>query len=318
MSAESNDPSEKIGKVAITIRSFDLYGPAMEVLKKNCEVISINTTGQRLSERELVKLLRDADGVIAGTEKISDEVIRSSRRLKVISRVGVGLDSVDLDSAKLHGIYVKNTPESPVISVAEHTIGLILSVLKNIPQYNERMRRMDYALIPATLLHGRDIGIIGIGRIGSKVATILGCMGCRIRFYDPFVTSETPPSWIRTGSLESLMADSDIVTLHTTALPLGKPILEEKLLSHAKRGIIIINTARGSVIDERALVSALETGHVAAAALDVFSFEPYDGDLLKYPQVIVTPHVASNTIEARRQMEFEAVMNVISGLRDQL
>ena len=316
ISVKNNAGKEKISKVAITIRSFDLNSPAMDTLRKTCDVIYINSTGLRLSESELCSILREVEGVIAGTEKITDDVMRSSGSLKVISRVGVGLDSIDLVSAKMHHILVKNTPESPVISVAEHTVALMFSLLKNIPQYNEKIHQKDYTLQPNSLLYEKKVGIIGLGRIGSKVATYLSCMGCKIQFFDPFVMSGIPTSWVRMDSLESLMANSDIVTIHSTASPLGKPLIEEKLLSHAKKGIIIINTARGSLIDEHALITSLENGWVSAAGLDVFSSEPYEGDLLKYPQVIVTPHVASNTIETRRQMELEAVKNLIMGLRE--
>ncbi|MCX5856263.1 MAG: NAD(P)-binding domain-containing protein, partial [Deltaproteobacteria bacterium] len=207
------------------------------------------------------------------------------------------------------------TPNSPVQSVAEHTVALIFSLLKNIPQYNFQVRNSDFTLRPASNLYAKKVGIIGLGRIGSRVATILECTGCKIQFFDPFTKSYIPSSWNRMDALEALMADSDIITIHSTASPSGKPLIEEKLLSHAKKGIIIINTARGSLIDENALITSLESGQVAGAGLDVFSVEPYKGDLLKFSQVIVTPHVASNTIEARMQMEDEAVNNLIEGLK---
>jgi len=287
----------------------------MEKLRKNCDIVYINTTGQRLSEDELCSILQNVDGVIAGTEKFTEHMMRESGTLKVISRVGVGLDSINLDAAKMHQILVKNTPESPAISVAEHTVALIFSLLKNIPLYNFNLRNGDFSLRPASTLYGKKVGIIGLGRVGSRVATILECCGCRIYFFDPFIKSDTPDSWNRMDTLEALMAESDIITIHSTASPLGKPLIEEKLLSHAKKGIIIINTARGSLIDEHALFSSLASGKVAAAGLDVFAVEPYNGELLKFSQVIVTPHVASNTSEARMQMEEEAVNNLINGLK---
>ncbi len=290
----------------------------MEKLRKNCDVVYINSTGQRLSENKLCSVLHNVDGVIAGTEKFTGTVMSESGNLKVISRVGAGLDSIDLDAAKKYQILVKNTPESPAVSVAEHTVALIFSLLKNIPQYNEKLRHRDYSLQPSFLLSGKKVGIIGIGRIGSKVAAMLACIGCKILFYDPYVTTGIPPSWIRMNTLEALVADSDIVTIHSTASPSGKPLIEEKLLSHAKKGMIIINTARGSLIDEHALSASLESGQVTGAALDVFSAEPYTGELLKFSQVIVTPHVASNTTEARMQMEEEAVNNLIEGLKVRL
>lgn len=312
MTKAQNDASIK---VAITIRSINLNSKAMDELRARCEVVFVNSTGQRLTEDELCSILRDVDGVIAGTERFTERVMRESGTLKVISRVGVGLDSIDLEAAKRFGIIIKNTPGSPVNSVAEHTIALIFSILKNIPLYNIHLKNGDSSLLPASTLHGKTVGIIGIGRIGSKVAALLECLGCRICFFDPFVNPGIDPAWQQMETLEALMAESDIVTVHAVASPSETPLIEEKLLSHAKKGIIIINTARGSLIDEDALCSSLESGQVSAAALDVFSTEPYTGKLLKFPQVIATPHVASNTREARMQMEAEAVDNLMAELR---
>lgn len=301
--------------VAITIRSFNLSSTAIEKLKENCTISFINKTGARLSETDLINALENVQGVIAGTETLSRSVIDQCSSLKMISRVGVGTDSIDLAAARDRGIQIVTTPNSPVQSVAEHTVALIFSLLKNIPQYNFQVRNSDFTLRPASNLYAKKVGIIGLGRIGSRVATILECTGCKIQFFDPFTKSYIPSSWNRMDALEALMADSDIITIHSTASPSGKPLIEEKLLSHAKKGIIIINTARGSLIDENALITSLESGQVAGAGLDVFSVEPYKGDLLKFSQVIVTPHVASNTIEARMQMEDEAVNNLIEGLK---
>ena len=301
-------------KIAITIRSFDLDGSAMQRLREHCDVVYVNTTSGRLSEKDLGKILAGADGVIAGTEKITGPVMEQAGTLRVISRVGVGLDSIDLEAAKQRGIVVKNTPEAPAVPVAEHTVALIFALLKNIPLYNARMRSGDFSILPASTLQGKTVGIVGIGRIGSGVGRLLECAGCRIRFYDPFVKPGFPASWERAATPEELVAGADILTIHTGPLPSGKPLIEEKLLSRAKKGIIIINTARGSLFDEAALCAALESGRIAGAALDVFSVEPYTGGLLRFPQVIVTPHVASNTREARLQMEEEAVSNLIEAL----
>jgi len=301
--------------VAITIRSFDLSGPALKKLKENFTLSFINKTGARLSETDLIKVLENVQGVIAGTEIFSHNVINQCSSLKVISRIGVGTDSIDLATARDRGIQILTTPNSPIQSVAEHTVALIFSLLKNIPLYNFNLRNGDFSLHPGFTLYGKKVGIIGLGRVGSRVATILECCGCIIHFFDPFIKKNIPHSWKRMDTLEALMADSDIITIHSTASPLGQPLIEEKLLSNAKKGIIIINTARGSLIDEHALITSLESGKVAAAGLDVFAVEPYNGELLKFSQVIVTPHVASNTIEARMQMEEEAVNNLIEGLK---
>ena len=301
--------------VAITIRSFDLSGPAIEKLKEHSTISFINKSGARLSETDLINALRNVQGVIAGTETFSRRVINQSPSLKVISRVGVGTDSIDLDAAQEHGIQIVTTLNSPIQSVAEHTLALLLSALKYIPQYNEKMRKNNHALSAGSLLSGKTVGIAGMGRIGTRFAELLECLGCHILFYDPLFAKQNPTVWKQIDSIENLVKCSDILSIHSAPQPDGSPIINAKVLSHAN-GIIIINTARGSLIDEQSLISALSSGKVKSAALDVFSSEPYTGKLLSFPQVIVTPHVASNTVESRCQMEMESVNNLIKSLGD--
>jgi D-3-phosphoglycerate dehydrogenase / 2-oxoglutarate reductase len=301
--------------IAITIRSFNLSGPAFEKLRDNFTISFVNKTGGRLSEADLMAVLGNVQGIIAGTETFSRRVIDQCSSLKVISRVGVGIDSIDLNAAQDRGIQILITPNSPVQSVAEHTLGLILSTLKRIPQYNEQMRRNDHAITAGALLSGKTVGIAGMGRIGTRVAEMLECFGCNIIFYDPVISRETPRSWKRVDSIENLVRGSDIVTIHSAPQPDCLPLINASVLSHAKK-IILINTARGSLIDESSLIDALSSGRVKAAALDVFSSEPYSGKLLTFPQVIVTPHVASNTIESRQYMEMEAADNLIRSLAE--
>jgi D-3-phosphoglycerate dehydrogenase len=301
-------------KIVIAIRSFDLQGPAMKELVKAFRISYINTSGNRLTEEDLIKNIRGAEGLIAGTEPYTEKVLKSIPELRVISRVGVGLDNIDLEYAKKAGIIVTNTPDAPVESVAEHTIGLIFSVLKHIPEYNERVHHGDYSIRPNTMLSHKNLGIIGLGRIGQRVASLLQPMGVRILYYDPFVKGEIPRDWARKETLDDLLRESDIVTLHSAPLPGQAPLLGDYAFSQCKRGIILINTARGSLIDENALITALDKKIVSSAGLDVFANEPYHGQLLNYPQVIMTPHVASNTTESRQQMEIEAVRKLIAML----
>lgn len=301
--------------VAITIRSFNLSGPAFKKLEENCTLSFINKTGERLSETDLMKALANVQGVIAGTEIFSRRVIDQCNSLKVISRVGVGIDSIDLGAAQEKGIRIVTTPDSPVQSVAEHTLALALCVLKNIPRYNEQMRKKNHAVTAGTLLSEKTVGIAGMGRIGTRVAELFECLGCHIFFYDPMVTRQTPSAWKRVDSIKDLVECSDIVSIHATPQADGSPLIDANVLSHAN-GITLINTARGTLIDEQSLISALSSGKVKAAALDVFPSEPYSGGLLSFPQVIATPHVASNTVESRLQMEMESVNNLIKSLKD--
>jgi D-3-phosphoglycerate dehydrogenase / 2-oxoglutarate reductase len=301
--------------VAITIRSFDLSSPAIEKLKEHSTISFINNSGGKLTETDLITALKNVQGVIAGTETFSRRVINQSPNLRVISRVGVGTDSIDLDAAQEHGIQIVTTPNSPIQSVAEHTLALLLSALKQIPQYNEQMRKNNQAITAGSLLFGKTVGIVGMGRIGTRVAEILECFGCHVLFYDPIYTKQNCSTWKRIDSIMNLVKCSDILSIHSAPQSDGSPIINAEVLSYAN-GIIIINTARGSLIDEQSLISALSTGKVKAAALDVFPSEPYTGKLLSFHQVITTPHVASNTVESRRQMELESVDNLIKSLED--
>lgn len=297
-------------RIAITIRSFDLQGPAFKKLQEHCTLSYINTTGKRLSESELISGLSGVQGVIAGTERFSSSVINQCSSLRIISRVGVGTDSIDLVATHSCGIRVATTPNSPGLAVAEHTLALLLSTMKHIPQYNEQMRKNNHTLSMGALLSGKTVGIVGMGRVGSRVAEMLECLGCRICFFDPLYSRDKPATWKRFDSLDVLIENIDILSIHSAPLPGGNPLITNDVLIHAK-GITILNTARGTLIDEQSLISALSSGAVKSAALDVFPSEPYTGKLLDYPQVITTPHVASNTAESRSMMEMEAVDNIL-------
>lgn len=302
-------------RVAITIRSFEKTGQAMIRLRDEFEIVYVNSSGLRLPENELISAIRNADFVIAGTESFSKNVLEMSPNLKAISRVGVGIDNIDVATAKKRNILVMNTPEAPGLSVAEHTLALLLALLKNICGYNNRMRSGNYAIVPGLQLSGKTIGVVGLGRIGFRVASMLEALGCTIHYYDPAPRSGLPCGWVSAPSLEELVGHVEIVTLHTSPQNKGSAIFDHRVFAQCRKGIILINTARGSLVDEQALADALDNGTVIAAGLDVFSKEPYDGELLKYPQVTVTPHVASNTIESRKQMEMEAVEHLIDAKR---
>jgi len=297
--------------LAITIRSFNYDGMAINKLNNTFTITYANRSGQRLSEAALVHALSGADCVIAGTETFNDAVFEHSPRLKAISRVGTGLDSIDLVAAKTRGIAILSTPRSPITAVTEHTISLIFSVMKNIPYYNDAMRKGSPQIRPGRLLAGKKVGILGLGKIGARVAAALDFFGCTVTYYDPFTPQPPDPAWKMVGSLPELVKDIDILTLHASADPAAPPLIDADVLSVSKQGLIIINTARGTLIDEAALLEALKTGQVSGAGLDVFCHEPYSMGLLTLPQVIATPHVASNTIESRDEMESEAAENLI-------
>lgn len=258
--------------------------------------------------------LRNADAVIAGTEHFSRNVINAAPGLKVISRVGVGLDSVDLEAAAGLGIQVLITATSTVQPVAEHTLALIFCLAKRIAEYNEAARKRDHGIKKASLIQGKKVGIIGLGRIGSRVGELVSCLGCSVIFFDPFINRCPDPRWEKAESIGQLISSADIITLHVPAQKDQVPLLDREAFNKCRKGVIIVNTARGSLVDEQALSDALECGTVAAAGLDVTIKEPYSGPLLAFPQVIITPHVASNTTESRKAMENEAVENLIEAI----
>jgi len=300
--------------IAVTIRSFDYDGRAMAKLRGHCTVGYVNSTGRRLEEGELMEAIGRAEGVIAGTEPFSRRVMDASPGLRAISRVGTGTDSIDLPAASARGIQVFTTPEAPVQAVAEHTLALVLALSKRICPYNQEMRTGLERTVPGTLLSGKTAGIVGFGRIGSRVASMLSSLGCRVLVHDPLVGRRAVEGVDFAGSLEDLTGRADIITLHAAPEAHGKPIFDDRIFSLCRKGVLFINTARGSLVDEKALASAIMNGTVAGAGLDVFSREPYSGPLLGFPQVIATPHVASNTLETRERMEMEAVENLIRGL----
>lgn len=297
--------------LAITIRSFTLDETVRSRLESHFTIGYINTTGRRLTETELLDAVMNADVVIAGTEKLSQTVIESSQKLKVISRVGVGLDSVDLDAASRRGVQVLTTAASTIQPVAEQTLALIFCLAKRIVEYNESVRKDEHEIKQASLIDGKTVGIIGIGRIGSRVGELLLCLGCPVIFFDPFVPVHPNPAFVKAESLEQLLSKADIITLHVPAQKDDAPLLNREAFNQCRKGVIIVNTARGSLVDEQALFEALRSGCVACAGLDVTAQEPYRGPLLSLPQVIITPHVASNTQESRSAMEHEAVENCI-------
>lgn len=296
--------------IALTIRSFSCIDIFHSEGDKNLHFVYINSSERRMNSEEIILHCQEAEAVIAGTEKFSADVIRNLPNLKIISRVGVGTDSIDLNTAKERGITVCTTPNSTISAVAEHTIALILALSKNIPRYS--CRELVSTNNPGHMVKGKVAGIIGLGRIGKEVARLISAMGADVQYYDPCVVNPPDESWKHSPSLFHILSTSDIISLHIPAFPNGQPLLGKKDFSMMKRGSIVINTARGSLIDENELAHALDKGIIMGAGLDVTNREPYQGPLLHYPQVLITPHVASNTFESRKEMEKEAIMNIIN------
>jgi D-3-phosphoglycerate dehydrogenase / 2-oxoglutarate reductase len=300
-------------KIVITTSSFATYDRSpLEELEKNRIEYTVNPYGQKLTEHEVIDLAKDADGLVAGTEPLNEDVLKQLPKLKVISRCGAGLDNVDLEKAKELNIKVFSTPYGPTLAVAELTLGLMLDLLRKITIMDRELRTGVWKKQMGSLLKGKKVGILGCGRIGQKVAELLTPLEVEIAYYD-ICSFE---GGILLMSKNELLSWADIITLHCSANANGKPVIGEKELSLMKDSTWLINASRGGLVDEKALYSALKEGKLSGAALDVFDNEPYEGPLRSQDNVILTPHIGSYAKEGRIQMEKDAVQNLINGLQN--
>lgn len=274
--------------------------------------VVVNPHGRKLTEEELKELLNQHRpiGLLAGTEPVTDAVLKDAKGyLKVISRVGVGWDNVDKQTAGRLGIQVFRTAGVLNQAVAELTLGLILSALRSIPLQDRQVRDGVWQKKMGRLLQSKVVGIIGFGSIGQCVGKLISAFDATVLYYDPV---STDVAWAKAVSINDLLDQSDIVTIHADAQ--NQILGEKELLSFCKPGVVIVNTSRGSLIDEYALYKALVSGEVAYACLDVFDQEPYSGPLTQLENVIMTPHIGSYAQEARIRMEEMAVENLLAGL----
>ncbi len=300
-------------KIIITTSSFATYDRSpLDELEKNKIDYTVNPYGRKLTKDEVINLAKDADGLVAGTEPLNEDVLKQLPKLKVISRCGAGLDNVDLAKSKELNIKVFSTPYGPTLAVAELTLGLMLDLLRKITIMDRELRTGVWKKQMGSLLKGKKVGILGCGRIGQKVAELLTPLEVEIAYYD-ICTLEGA---ILLMSKNELLSWADIITLHCSANADGKPVIGEPELRLMKDNSWLINASRGGLVDEKALYSALKEGKLSGAALDVFDTEPYEGPLRSLNNVVLTPHIGSYAKEGRIQMEKDAVQNLIKGLKD--
>jgi len=290
----------------------------ISILEKEAEVVKRNA----ISAEDLNNELKDYDAVIIRSRtKMNREMIKAGARLKVIGRAGVGVDNIDLEAAKEKRIVVVNAPSATTESVAELTLGLIFALAREIPRADASMKRGDWAKkeFMGTELYGKTLGIIGFGRIGSTVGQMAAAMGMRINACCDFTIPET----IRIIGGELLMMDeiierSDFIAVHTPLTEKTRKMIDEGMIARMKDGVYIICTARGGIIDESALLAALNSGKVAGAALDVFEKEPPDNmELIAHPHVIASPHIAGQTSEAQRRASVDISKEVLAALKSE-
>ena len=244
--------------------------------------------------------------IVRSATKVTAELLQSAPKLKIVARAGVGLDNVDKAACEKRGIKVLNTPGASSNSVAELALGMMFAISRSIPRADAGMRAGQWLKkeLTGTELSGKTLGIVGLGRIGTMLAIKAISLGMRTIYYDP----RTPSSAAgRPVSLEEVFSSSDFISLHVPSLPETNGMINAGSISKMKKNAVIINTARGSLIDEEALYSALKEGRIAGACLDVYPQEPYSGKLCSLPNVILTPHIAGSTKEAQGRIGQELI-----------
>ncbi|MFZ5993897.1 MAG: phosphoglycerate dehydrogenase [Thermodesulfobacteriota bacterium] len=301
-------------KIFISTTTFAEFDDApLSRLKRAGFQVESNPYGRKLNAKECLLHYKDITAVIAGTERITRNLLEYASGLKVISRCGTGIDNVDLEAASELGIRVFNTPDGPTLAVAELTVGLILGLLRRISEMDRNLREGLWEKKMGHLLSEKAVGIIGYGKIGRKVAELLRRLDCEVSFND--INVNGAPDGCRFLPLEDILRQSDVVCLHVSGNFDGNPLIGENEIGIMKKGSWIVNCSRGGVIDEAALYNALSSKYLSGAALDVFEEEPYRGRLKDLPNVILTPHIGSYAQEARIRMEEMAVANLLQGLQ---
>jgi D-3-phosphoglycerate dehydrogenase len=272
-----------------------------------------------LKGTELLEAVADAEAVIVCNTRVDAAVFNAGRRLKVVGRAGVGFENIDLAEANQHNVTVVNAPLAATQAVAEHTLGLLFSIARSIPQADANLKTGQWTRtgLYGVELGGKTLGLIGMGRIGAAVAGRAAALGMEVLGCDPFRTEEEiRQRGARPAGLAELYAAADFISLHVPFTPETRGLINGQSLGQMKRGVYLVCTARGGLIDETALLGALESGQVAGAALDVFGSEPPGvSALVSHPQVVATPHIAAQTCEAQRRAALDIATEVLAALK---
>ena len=301
-------------KVLITTVPFgDKNRLPIDLLEKNNIVYLINPLNRKLTEEELTEMVVDFDVIIAGTEPITKKVMEAASNLKMISRVGIGLDSVDLLEAEKRGIIVSYTPDAPAPAVSELTIGLMLAALRSVQVSNMDMHNGKWHRCFGRRLSEVVIGVVGVGRIGKGVLQHLKGFGCpKVLVNDIHPNHELEKEFnIEWTTKSEIYQKSDVITIHTPLTAETKNMIKKDELLSMKSDAIVVNTARGGIINENDLFDVMQAGHLSGAAIDVFGFEPYIGKLRDIQRCILTAHMGSMSIDCRTRMEIEATEEVV-------
>jgi len=302
--------------IAVSTSSFGRHDPhPLEQLRKAGYEVRLNPHGRRLRRAETMELLDGVVGLVAGTETLDREIMTAATELRAIARCGTGVDNLDHEAAAERGIAIRNTPEPPAEAVAELTLAGLLALLRHLPTADRGLRAGEWHKPMGHLLRGRTVGLVGLGRVGKRFVELLMPFVCPILATDP-----VPDEWfaerhgIRFVDLDRLLAKSDVISLHLAPPKDGGTLLDGERLARLKPEAILINTARGGLVDEAALYDLLAAGRLAGAFLDVFADEPYLGPLRELPQVLLSPHIGSYAVETRVRMETEAAEVLLEAL----
>ena len=291
----------------------------LELLEASGYPFRLHHTGKRITTAELLRDGSDAAVILAGVEPYDSTTIAQLTALRCISRCGVGVDAIDLVAARQHGVAIANTPSIPTVAVAELALAMFLTLSRNLRLQANLMQARRWERATAHLLAGRTVGLIGFGRIGQRVAQLCLGFNARVLAYDPLADAAMAQALgVALVEREQLLREADIVSLHASRSAAQPVLIGAVELTLMKRGAILVNLARGEMVDEAALVEALRSGQLAGAGLDVFGAEPYQGPLCDFEQVILTPHSATLTIETRADMELQCVENALQFLAGNL
>ncbi|MGA8265551.1 MAG: hydroxyacid dehydrogenase, partial [Ignavibacteriaceae bacterium] len=270
-----------------------------------------------LSWDELSNIIQDYNGLVVRSEtKVTPELISKMNNMEVIGRAGTGVDNINLEAATRKGIIVMNTPGGNTVSTAEHTMALMLSMFRNIPQANQSLRsgKWDRKSFKGTELYGKVIGVIGLGKVGREVVSRSKAFGMKVIGYDPVLSNEIADKMgIELADLDVIFAQSDLITVHVPLSDETKHLINSETLNRCKDGVRVINCARGGIVDETALLEALNLGKVSSAAFDVYEVEPPDlkNKLLNHPKVVCTPHLGASTEEAQVKVAIQIAEQIV-------
>lgn len=301
-------------KLFVSTHPFSSTSPLpMKLIEESHIELSVNEHGRKNSSEELAKDIKDAEVLVAGTEKITEEVFKNAPNLKFISRVGIGLDGIDFELCKKYGVRVAYTPDAPTMAVAELCVAMILDLARKVTYTNNNLKeKASWDRYMGTLLYGKTVGILGMGRIGKSLVHLLSTFNVKFNAYDiePDLAFGRLYN-VNFTSKEDVLKNSNIVSINVPLKDDTKDYIALRELELMQKHAILINSARGGIVNEADLYTALKEGLIHSAAIDVFEEEPYIGNLKELDNCILTCHMGASTVDSRTDMEVQAIEEAI-------